>query len=133
MTGERVDLELQQMDATIFDEFIDTMECNLYCRCGAPNDAVDKMAKEIVSLRAQVAALAAERDQCQEMYAQWITWARTAEARCQPAQLAEDSYGMQTTIDDALATHIDGFARKHESTQPHQSPLDVGARSEDQV
>ena len=61
MTGERVDRELQQMDATIFDEFIDTMECNLYCRCGAPNDAVQKMASAILALRAQVAALAGER------------------------------------------------------------------------
>lgn len=67
MTGERVDLELQQMDATIFDEFIDTMECNLYCRCGAPNDAVQKMASAILALRAQVAALAVVTDEMVDM------------------------------------------------------------------
>lgn len=60
MTGERGDVALEAMDVAIRDEFIDTMECNLYCRCGAPNDAVQKMASEILTLRARVQAAEGE-------------------------------------------------------------------------
>ena len=61
MTGERVDVALEAMDAAVRDEYIDTMECNLYCRCGAPNDAVQKMASEILALRARVQAAEGEK------------------------------------------------------------------------
>ena len=71
MTGERVDVALEAMDVAIRDEFIDTMECNLYCRCGAPNDAVQKMAAEILTLRARVQAAEGDRARLDWLEAQF--------------------------------------------------------------
>ena len=71
MTGERVDVALEAMDVAIRDEFIDTMECNLYCRCGAPNDAVQKMASEILALRARVQAAEGEKDEEASVYGKY--------------------------------------------------------------
>lgn len=67
------------------------------------------------ALLAHVAGVEKERDQYKEMYEQWITWARTAEARCYPEQTAEDSYGMQYIIMGRIA------AMYPEATRPTEA------------